>query len=174
MILRRSILSVTIAVLSIFIYTACTVKYTFTGASIPIEAKTFTVRDIDNVAPTINPDLATDLQQALVDKLLTQTRLSSTPYDGDLIYDITITGYDVKPTSISGGEESVATENRLTIRVKVKFMNRYDEEGEFEKSFSQFADYESVQNLTDVEDGLVETIVENLIIDIFNASVANW
>jgi hypothetical protein len=152
----------------------CTVEYTFTGASIPIEAKTFTIRDVKNQALTINPTLANDLQLALSDKLLSQTRLNSVPYDGDLIYDIIITGYDVKPTSISGGDESVAAENRLTVRVKVKFLNRYDQEAEFEQSFSQFADYESTENLTDVEDALVETIIENLINDIFNASVANW
>lgn len=163
-----------IILLSVGLFKSCTINYSFTGASIPIEAKTFTVRDVKNVALTINPNLAVDLQQALTDKLLSQTRLNSVSYDGDLLYDITITGYDVKPIAISGGQESVAAENRLTVRVKVSFKNRYDEEAEFEKSFSQFADYESSQNLTDVEDGLVETIIENLIIDIFNASVANW
>ncbi|PLX22620.1 MAG: hypothetical protein C0599_05890 [Salinivirgaceae bacterium] len=174
MILMRKLHWILILVVFVLGIKSCSIEYTFTGASIPIEAKTFTVRDIDNIAPTINPSLASDLQLALSDKLLTQTRLSSIPYDGDLIYDITITGYEVKPTSISGGDESVAVENRLTVRVKVKYMNRYDQEAEFEKSFSQFADYESDQNLLDVEDGLVETIIENLINDIFNASVANW
>jgi hypothetical protein len=153
---------------------SCTINYSFTGASIPIEAKTFTVRDVKNVALTINPDLASDLQLALTDKLLSQTRLNSVPYDGDLLYDITISGYDVKPIAISGGQESVAAENRLTVRVKVTFKNRYDQEAEFDKTFSQFADYESAQDFTSVEDGLVETIIENLIVEIFNASVANW
>jgi hypothetical protein len=173
MILRRSIIGVFIAMM-VATFASCTVKYSFTGASIPIEAKTFTIRDINNVAPTINPSLATDLQEALTDKLMTQTRLSSVSYDGDLLYEVTITSYNVKPMSISGGNVSVATENRLTIGIKVKFYNRYDKEAEFEKSFSQFADYESTINLPDVEDGLVETIIENLVIDIFNASVANW
>ena len=57
-----------------FLFSACTISYSFTGASIPIEAKTFTVRKIDNVAPTINPTLANDMQLALIDRMLTQTR----------------------------------------------------------------------------------------------------
>ncbi|WP_462281203.1 LPS assembly lipoprotein LptE [Salinivirga cyanobacteriivorans] len=162
-----------LAIISLF-FTACTVSYSFTGASIPIEAKTFTVRKIDNVAPTINPTLANNMQLALIDRMLTQTRLNSVDFNGDLIYDITITDYDVKPISISGGEQSVASENRLTIRVKVKFDNRYDPESSFERTFSQYADYASDSNFSDVESGLVQTIIEQLTEDIFNASVVNW
>lgn len=156
------------------VVTGCTVSYSFTGASIPIEAKTFTVEDIENVAPTINPTLASDLQLALVDRLLNQTRLVEAPYDGDLLFDVVVTGYRVTPISVSGGEVTVAEENRLTVTIKVKFKNRYDTKAEFEKSLSKFADYESSLNLTEVEDDLVADIIDQLIDDIFSTSVANW
>lgn len=171
--MRKIIYTAVLMLIGLTINT-CTVSYSFTGASIPVEAKTFTVRNIENVAPTINPNLAIDLQNALTDKLLTQTRLAPADYDGDLIYDITITGYNIKPSSISGGEASVATQNRLTVRIKVVFKNRYDKEANFEKNFSQFADYDSSNNFTDVEDGLVQTILEKLVNDVFNESVVNW
>ena len=174
MILTRNALKYSVLGLISVIFTACTISYSFTGASIPIEAKTFTVRDVENVAPTINPTLANELQIAMTDRLLTQTRLNSADFNGDLIYDMTITGYDVKPISISGGEQSIASENRLTIKVKVKFDNRYDPESSFEQTFSQYADYSSEDNFADVESGLVQTITEKLIEDIFNASVVNW
>lgn len=159
--------------LSLFI-TNCKVEYTFTGASIPIEAKTFTIENIDNLAPTINPSLAGDLQLAFTEKMLGQTRLAQAPYDGDLLYDITVTGYNVKPLSISGGSDPVAAENRLTVSVKVKFKNRYETENEFEKSFSKFSDFPSTDNFADVESDLVDDIIEQLVDEIFNASVANW
>jgi hypothetical protein len=152
----------------------CTVSYSFTGASIPIEAKTFTIRDISNVAPTINPSLATDLEYALTEKLLRQTRLAETNFDGDLIYDITIIGYTVTPTAVTGGEDARASLNRLTIRAKVKFQNRYDKEANFERTFSKYADFDSSNNFMDEEEGLVLNIIDQLVIDIFNASVANW
>ncbi len=174
MILKPKIYIALISIIIASVFTACTVSYSFTGASIPIEANTFTVREIDNVAPTINPTLAIDLQQSVTDKLLSQTRLGPVDFDGDLIYDITITGYKVEPTSVSGGQESIAEENRLTISIKVKYMNRYDKEADFEKTFSQFADYDSSNNFASVEDGLVSSIIEKLTDDIFNASVVNW
>ncbi len=174
MILKHKIYASFIIIISAAIFAACTVSYSFTGASIPIEAKTFTVRDIENVAPTINPTLATDLQQSITEKLLSQTRLGPVDFDGDLIYDIKITGYNVEPTSVTGGQVSVAEENRLTITIKVKYMNRYDKEADFEQSFSQYADYATTSNFANVEDGLVATIIEKLTDDIFNSSVVNW
>lgn len=174
MILKHSGLWIGMLIISAMIITGCTVSYSFTGASIPIEAKTFTIEDIENVAPTINPTIASNLQLAFTDKILNQTRLIQAPYDGDLLYDIVITGYNVMPISVSGGEIAVAEENRLTVTIKVKFKNRYDTKAEFERSFSKFADYESSATLSDVEEDLVRDIIEQLIDDIFSASVANW
>jgi hypothetical protein len=152
----------------------CTVSYSFTGASIPIEAKTFTIRDISNVAPTINPSLASDLEYALTEKMMRQTRLTEADFDGDLVYDITIVGYNVTPIAVTGGEDAQATQNRLTIRAKVKFQNRYDKEADFERTFSKYADFDSSSNFMDEEEGLVTNIIDQLVDDIFNASVANW
>ena len=39
---------------------------------------------------------------------------------------------------------------------------------------SGFADFEATQNLSDVEQSLIEETNEQLILDIFNEAVVNW
>ena len=92
--------------------------------------------------------------------------------DGDLEIAGEITGYDVKATAVTADE--VAAQNRLTVTVKIAFTNRKYPNEDFEKSFSAYADYDSMQSLDTVEGSLCEEIVEKLVEDIFNATVATW
>jgi hypothetical protein len=94
------------------------------------------------------------------------------PENGDLNVSGEITGYDTKPVAITSDE--VAAQNRLTITVKIYFTNKLHPEEDFEKSFSAYADYDSTQMLDAVQDSLCEEIIEMLVEDIFNATVANW
>ena len=69
----------------------------------------------------------------------------------------------------------VAAQNRLTVTVKVSFTNRKYPEDDFEnKTFSAYSDYDSNNSLDAVESSLCAEIVDKLIEDIFNATVANW
>ena len=52
-------------------------------------------------------------------------------------------------------------------------MSKYPED-DFEKSFSAYADYDSNNTLDAMESQLCEEIIEKLVDDIFNATVANW
>jgi DNA-binding transcriptional regulator of glucitol operon len=74
--------------------------------------------------------------------------------------------------AIQGNE--IAAKNRLTITVNVTYSNTKDEDKSFEKNFTRFADFEATQNLSDVEQSLIEEINEQLILDIFNEAVVNW
>ena len=69
----------------------------------------------------------------------------------------------------------MAAQNRLTVTVKVSFNNRKYPEDNFEnKSFSAYADYDSTNSLDAVEQTLCEEIIDKLVEDIFNATVAQW
>ncbi|MGL4909276.1 MAG: LptE family protein [Bacteroidales bacterium] len=151
---------------------ACTFKYSFSGASIPPDAKTFSVQFFPNIAPLVNPSLSSDFTEALKMRFLTGTRLQQTDYDGDFSFEGQITGYGVTPQAITAGE--IAAQNRLTISVRVKFFNRIDEKQNFDKSFSQFQDYDSQRSLAEVEAELVTEVLEKLMEDIFNAAATNW
>lgn len=151
---------------------SCTFKFSFSGASISPEVKTFSVAFFPNMAPLVNPTLSSTFTEALKLKFLSGTSLSQTDEDGDLSFEGEITGYAVTPQAITAGE--IAAKNRLTISVHVKFVNKVDPSQNFDKSFSQYEDYDSQQDLAAVEGQLVDLVLEKLMEDIFNSSVANW
>lgn len=172
----RSLILYIIAAATIGFY-GCRVSYSFTGASIPIEAKTVSIADFSNMAPLVNPLLSNTLTEALRDKFMNQTNLQIVQYGGDLQFSGTITQYNTRPMNIQasgGSDRDEAAQNRLTIGVKVKFENRFEAESNFETSFSQYDDYSSDKSLQDVENEKVEIIVEKLVEDIFNKAVVNW
>ena len=147
--------------------------YSFTGTSIQPDVKTITIPYVEYKALRVNPSLSNDLTEALQDKFRKLTKLEAVDVDGDLEIVCEVTGYDVKATAVTAGE--VAAQNRLTVTVKVDFISRkYPEEGFENKSFSAYEDYDSNNSLDAVEAGLCETIVEKLVEDIFNATVAQW
>ena len=170
MIMKRTIfLIITAAGAAI---SGCTVKYSLSGASIPPEAKTFSVAYFPNNAPMVAPILSSTLTDALVDKFSRQTRLVQVSEGGDFAFEGEITGYSSTTASVSS--DDYALQNRLTITVKVRFTNVIDEKQSFNKSFSAYADYDSTRLLTEVESELITEIVEQLVTDIFQAAASNW
>ena len=147
--------------------------YSFTGTSIQPDVKTVTINYFEYQALKVNPSLSNDLTTALQDKFLKLTKLEQVDMDGDIEITGAVTGYDVKATAITANEQ--AAQNRLTITVKISFVNRKYPEDDFEnKSFSGFADFDAMQSLDAVEAALCEEIIEKLCDDMFNATVANW
>lgn len=160
------------ATLAAFLVQSCGI-YSFTGTSIQPDVKTVTINYFEYTAPKVNPSLSNMMTEELQDKFTRLTKLEQVDMDGDLEIVGAITGYDVKATAISASEQ--ATQNRLTVNVKISFINRKYPEDDFEdKSFSAYADFDATQSLDAVEAGLCEEIVEQLGEDIFNATVANW
>ena len=68
----------------------------------------------------------------------------------------------------------VASQNRLTVNVKIYFTNNKYPEDNIEQSFSAYADFDATQSLDAVESTLCEDIIDQLVEDIFNATVAQW
>ena len=147
--------------------------YSFSGTSIQNDVETINIDYFEYRAEKVNPSLSNDLTEALRTRFRRMTRLEQVEQDGDLEITGEITGYDVRPASVSA--EEIATQNRLTVSVRVSFTNRKYPEDNFEnKTFSAYADYDSNNSLDAVESSLCAEIIEKLIEDIFNASVAQW
>ena len=170
--IRSSILLLLTFILAVAIFTACKVGYSFTGSSIAPNVKTFSVYEFPNRARLVNPNLRQTFIDGLQEKLIKQTSLNQIKENGDLEFSGQISEYDVKPMNIQQGD--LAALNRLTISVKVKYVNNKEHAQDWDKSFTAFEDFPSDKSLTDVEDDLVAQIVVKLTDDIFNASIANW
>ncbi len=147
--------------------------YSFTGTSIQPDVKTVTINYFEYLAPKVNPSLSNMLTEGMQDKFLRLTKLEQVDIDGDMELIGSVTGYDVRAASVTANEQ--VAQNRLTVTVKVDFINRkYPEESIEGKSFSAYQDFDATQSIDAVEATLCEDIVEQLCEDIFNGTVANW
>lgn len=154
-------------------FSGCSMKYSFTGASIPPEVKTINIKYFPNNASLVEPTLSQTMTDGLRDKFSSETNLALVNDVGDLLMEGAIVGYRTTPVSIQGDDQAAL--NRLTITVEVTFINTFDETMSFENSkFERYADYSSSQNLSEIQESLVAEISEMLIVDIFNKAVINW
>ncbi len=172
----KKILYIFVASLSVLLV-GCgyTVGYTLSGASIPPDAKTYSVAYFPNNATMVAPILSSTLTDALKDYFSMRTRLTEVPEGGDFAFEGEITNYTSTTASVSSGTSNdYGSLNRLTINVRVRFTNALEEAASFSQSFSAFADYESTKLLTEVESELIPEIVDQIVNDIFQASASNW
>lgn len=154
-----------------FIINSCKF-YSFTGGSTG-DAKTIQVDFFPNQAPLIEPTLSQRFTQDMQDLFTRQTNLELVRAGGDLRYEGEITGYRINPMSATA--QQTAAQNRLTVTVNVRFYNRLLEDDNFEKQFSFYSDFPANSQLTgSVLDNALNEILERIIQDIFNASLAKW
>lgn len=152
--------------------TSCKVSYSFTGTSIQADVNTIYIEYFEYKAMTVNPTLSNQLTEELRTRFRRMTRLEQVDAESDLELTGSITGYTISATAISSAEQ--ATQNRLTITVDIDFVNNKHPEDNVKKSFSQYADFPATTPFASVESSLCTEIVDKLIEDIFNATVAQW
>jgi hypothetical protein len=154
-----------------WMFSGCGV-YSFTGASIPPEAKTISVQYFPINAHLVEPTLSAIFTDALRDQFTRKTNLEMVDRNGDLVFEGEIVDYKTTPVAIQGDQTSAL--NRLTITVNVRFVNVYEPNKDFEKKFTQYLDYASDADYNAVKAELILGITEMLTTDIFNKAVINW
>jgi hypothetical protein len=151
---------------------ACKPSYSFTGASISPEVETVSIDFFPSYAPLAPPIAGQTFTEAMKDIFLSQTNLTLVKSNGDLQFSGAIVNYNNAPVAIQGDERAALT--RVTMTVKVKFVNTKDETQNFETNFSRFEDFETSRDLSSVEQELLNSINDQLTQDIFNKAVTNW
>lgn len=159
----------------IFLCAGCGV-YSFTGVA--ITAETLSIQTFYNDADGGPPDLAQQFTNRLTDYYQSNTNLTLVQDNGELQLEGAVTRYrlsPVAPSAATGDFDDTAALTRLTITVSATYINTEDDSFNFEnKSFSFYSDFDNSQNLTAIESQLIDEIYDQIILDIFNASVANW
>jgi len=148
--------------------------YNFTGQKgTDPNTKTFQVNYFQNTADLVEPGIDRTFTLRLQDLIQSQTNLNLTNSNGDLMYEGEITDYRITPMTATADQK--AAQNRLTIRVNVRFTNKNKEADNFEKSFSFYFDYSGQDQLTGSKlTEALDTIFERITQDIFNESLAKW
>lgn len=146
--------------------------YNFTGTG-KIDAKTFQVNYFQNNAPLVEPGIDRQFTRELQDLIQNQTNLNLVNNSGDLVYEGEIVDYRVTPMTATADQR--AAQNRLTIAVNVRFLNKKKDADNFEKRFSFFYDYPANSQLVGaVRTEALNVIFERITQDIFNDSLAKW
>ena len=155
------------------ILTACSISYKFTGASIDYNlTKTLQLSHFVNQAPLVYPPLENLFNESLKDMFTRNTRLQFVNQNGDMEIEGEIVGYELTPLAVQ--EDQFASETRLTMNVRMRFVNNKAEGQNKEETISANRIFSSNVNLTDVQDQLIKELTEEIVDQIFNTTMANW
>lgn len=151
----------------------CRISYKLNGAA--LDYNTYKTIHIDNFpirAALVYPPLQQTFENALLDYVTRNTRLQTTDGRSDLQLEGEITGYTLTPQAVT--ENAYASQTRLTISVRVRYTDTKQDKNDLDQTFSAYRDFDSSQMLTDVQDQLCKEITDDLVLQIFNATLGNW
>lgn len=170
---KSNFITYIIAAFLLFTFHGCGVKYSLGGGTIPENMKTYSVEIFENISPFVSATLSQTFTEGLKERIRTQSKLSQVNQDGDAMFSGVITNYAITPAAVEAGTDWAAL-NRLSITVKVKYVNRKDDTGEsdFEDSFTQFKEFRG--QISANESQLNSEIVKMLTEDVFNRAFNNW
>lgn len=162
---------------SILLSLGACLSYSFTGVS--TNASSMSVTNFFNDSEGGPANIADNFTNQLKDFFLQNTNLNIYQNDAELQFEGTIVSYILTPVSPQAGRgdltDDLAAQTRLTINVRVTFTNLLDEKASFtNKNFSFYQDFNNDQNFATIEEQLINTIFEQIILSIFNDTVANW
>ncbi len=162
--------------ISVGLSTGCGV-YNFTGGTLSPDIKTISITQFYNNAPLGPSNMSAVFTETIKDYFQQNTSLELVDNNGDLQLDGFITNYTITPVAATAGGQGQAdfsALSRITITVSATYTNINDPTFDFDRTFSFFKDFDNSTNLASNEELFVEEIFDQIILDIFNASVANW
>ena len=146
--------------------------YSFKGISIDPTINTFYVTIFDNLSNDAPPTLGQDFTEVLRDKIRNESRLRLKDTDPDIDFTGSISSFLVTSEAPEPGQTT--SFNRLTITVKVDYVNNRNEDNKWNRQFSFFANFDANQNLLDIQEELINSINDQIVEDIFNFSFTDW
>jgi hypothetical protein len=157
-----------------FLLSSCCGKiYDFRGVNIPSDVQTFSVDFFGNEAQIVNPQLSLLFTEKVKTKFQTESRLGLTANNGDFHFSGAIRDYRIEPATLNSN--SGASENKLTITVKVTFECRKHPELNFTaRDFSFFRTYDAKTNFSSLESKLSDEISDNIVQQIFATVALDW
>lgn len=155
---------------------ACGV-YSFSGVS--INAKSISITEFYNNTDLGPANLGQTFTNKLKDYMLQNTQMAIANDNAELQIEGIITGFTIEniaPTAATGADlRDAAALSRLTIAVKVTYTNTLDDTMSFrDRSFSFYENVDNNLSPDAISEAVINKILDQIILDIFNASVANW
>ena len=160
------------SVATLLLTIACSISYSFTGTNINYDViKTIQIDKIANRAPYGWAPMEAMFNNQLQDKYANSTRLRLVKKNGDLQVAGEITAYDQFNKAVSA--DGYSSQVQLKLTVNIRFRNSKMNQ-QWEKQFSATTQYDARQSLATVQEGLVNEMIDDIVDQIFNATVADW
>lgn len=172
--IRNRLISIFISIAATVILCGCIPSYKFNGSALNYNIyKTISISEFPIRAALVYPPLQQVFENKLLNMVTRQTRLQvNDNTNTDLRIEGEITGYSLSPQAVT--ENAYASQTRLTITVRVKYINNKEPNQDLDQTFSAYKDFSSTEMLTDVQDELCSQISDELCDLIFNATLGNW
>lgn len=153
---------------------SCSISYKFTGASTIDYSKvsSISIKDFPNIAPLVYSPLSQMFTESLKDRYTRQTKLQILRDGGDLDLEGEITGYNFTSEAVKA--DDYASQTRMTITIRVRYTNNSEPEKDFEQSFSAYQTFSNESTIDQVQDALGKLIIDEIVDQIYNETVANW
>jgi hypothetical protein len=151
--------------------------YSFSGAA--TTAKTIAIDPFFNNTDLAPANIGQTFTNRVKDYYQQNSSLRVIPENGELHIEGIISEYRINPIAPVANTDpnvpQVAALSRLTIAVKITYEDTLEPKNSFkDRSFSFYADFDNNLNFTTVQESLEKKIFDQILIDIFNATVANW
>jgi hypothetical protein len=150
--------------------------YSFSGAA--TSAKTISIEPFFNNTDLAPANIGATFTNKLKDYYQQNSSLRVTE-TGELHIEGIISDYRINamaPVSTGRAEDpSTAALSRLTIAVRITFEDSLEPKNNFkDRTFSFYKDFDNNLNFASIQEDLEKVIFDQILIDIFNATVANW
>ena len=152
---------------------SCRISYSSRTASIDYElTKTLMIAHFVNQAPLVYPPLEQRFNEEMKDMFTRNTRLQLVNQNGDMEIEGEIVGYELTPLAVQ--EDAFASETKLTMTVRMRFRNNKTDAPQIEERISANRTFSSNTVFDSVQDQLMGELIEAIVDQIFNATMANW
>jgi len=156
----------------LFLLTSCSISYSLSSGSINYDiTKTIHISEFPN-RTSFYSQMAPIFNLALKKRFIEQTRLKEVSANPDIEIEGEITGFDIMGMAVK--QDAYSSQTRLTITVRVQYVNNKQAGKDVNQSFSAYQEFPSERSIDEVQDELVKKIIDEIVDMIYNATVANW
>ena len=155
------------------------IHYSFTGVS--TTATTVSIDQFFNNSDLAPANIGATFTNSLKDYYIQNSSLKVVQENGELTVEGVISDYRLNPIAPTANTPNANTRinpaalTRLTIAVKVNYVDSKKPENSFkDKTFSFYQDFDNNLNFQTIQEDLEKKIFDQILLDIFNATVANW
>ena len=120
---KTVLLKMLLVMVMVLTWQSCRISYKFNGAALDYNVyKTINVSEFPIRAALVYPPLQQTFENELLDYITRNTRLRTVDSSSDLELSGEITGYNLTPQAVN--EDAYASKTRLTISVRVKYVDK--------------------------------------------------